>query len=218
MVIAMYELSSFTKPMYKVGEVSDLLGVTIQTLHNYDKQGVLKFERTDGGHRLVSKEELVRYLDSKGLLHNDLAIEKKDVVYARVSSNEQKTKGDLDRQALSILEGFQGKIKNPLVLKEVGSGLNDSRKQLLKLMDMVLHNEVNNIYVTYRDRLTRFGYHYLEKICEYKGVQINVLNNEREQDVNKALVEDVMALIASFSGKLYGMRSHKKNKEINNET
>lgn len=85
-------------------------------------------------------------------------------------------------------------------------------------MDMVLHNEVNNIYVTYRDRLTRFGYHYLEKICEYKGVQINVLNNEREQDVNKALVEDVMALIASFSGKLYGMRSHKKNKEINNET
>ena len=75
---------------------------------------------------------------------------------------------------------------------------------------MVLNNEVNGIYITYRDRLTRFGFHYLEKICSYKGVEIHILHNERKEDVNKALVEDVMALIASFSGKLYGMRSHKK--------
>ena len=194
--------------MYKVGEVADILGVTVQTLHNYDKQNILKFERTEGKHRLVRKEELIRYLDTKGLIHNDLLIEKKDVVYVRVSSNEQKTKGDLDRQAISVMEGFQGSIKNPLILKEVGSGLNDNRKQLLKLIDMIFNNEVSGVYITYRDRLTRFGFHYIEKICEYKGVQIHVLNNEREQDVNKALVEDVMALIASFSGKLYGMRSH----------
>ena len=195
--------------MYKVGEVKELLGVTLQTLHNYDKNGVLKFERTDGGHRLVTKEELLRYLSEKGLLLDDSGLEKFDVIYARVSSNEQKTKGDLDRQILSVLEGFRGRIKNPLILKEVGSGLNDNRKQLHKLIDMILENKVNNIYITYRDRLTRFGYHYIERICEHNGVAIQVLNNERDEDVNKALVEDVMALIASFSGKLYGMRSHK---------
>lgn len=206
----MYKLSEFVKPMYKAGEVKNILGVTLQTLHNYDKNGVLKFERTNGGHRLVSKEELIRYLDSKGLIENDLKLEKKDIIYARVSSGEQKTKGDLDRQALAVLDGFNNQIKNPLVLKEVGSGLNDNRKQLHKLIDMVLNNEVNCIYITYRDRLTQFGYHYLEKICKYKGVEIHVLNNEREEDINKALVEDVMALIASFSGKLYGMRSYKK--------
>ena len=206
----MYNLSDFTKPMYRAGEVKDILGVTLQTLHNYDRDGIIKFNRTDGGHRIVSKEELVKYLDKKGLLVNDLTVEKKDVIYARVSSGEQKTKGDLDRQALAVIEGFSGQIKNPVVLKEVGSGLNDKRKLLLKLIDMVLNNEVNGIYITYRDRLTRFGFHYLEKICDSKGVEIHVLNNEREEDVNKALVEDVMALIASFSGKLYGMRSHKK--------
>ncbi len=208
----MYELSSLTKPVYRAGEVCRMLGIKYQTLHNYDAQGVLKFTRTEGGHRLVSREELARYLDSRGMLHDDLAAEKKDVIYARVSSNEQKTKGDLDRQAIAVMEGFQGRIRNPVVLKEVGSGLNDSRKLLTKLIDMVLGNEVNGIYVTYRDRLTRFGYHYLERICAHKGVEINVLNNEREQDTNKALVEDVMALIASFSGKLYGMRSHKDKK------
>ena len=208
-MINLYRLSDFTKPMYKVGEVKELLGVTLQTLHNYDKNGVLKFERTDGGHRLVTKEELLRYLSEKGLLLDDSGLEKFDVIYARVSSNEQKTKGDLDRQILSVLEGFRGRIKNPLILKEVGSGLNDNRKQLHKLIDMILENKVNNIYITYRDRLTRFGYHYIERICEHNGVAIQVLNNERDEDVNKALVEDVMALIASFSGKLYGMRSHK---------
>lgn len=208
-MINLYRLSDFTKPMYKVGEVKELLGVTLQTLHNYDKNGVLKFERTDGGHRLVTKEELLRYLSEKGLLLDDSGREKFDVIYARVSSNEQKTKGDLDRQVLSVLEGFGGRIKNPLILKEVGSGLNDNRKQLHKLIDMILENKVNNIYITYRDRLTRFGYHYIERICEHSGVAIQVLNNERDEDVNKALVEDVMALIASFSGKLYGMRSHK---------
>ena len=206
----MYKLSEFTKPMYKVGEVKELLGVTAQTLHNYDRDGIIKFERTNGGHRIVTKDELVRYLDQKGLLEDDLKIKKQDVVYARVSSGEQKTKGDLDRQALEILEGFTGTIKNPVIMKEVGSGLNDNRKQLHKLIDMVLNNEVNGIYITYRDRLTRFGFHYLEKICLYKGVEIHILHNEREGDANKALVEDVMALIASFSGKLYGMRSQKK--------
>lgn len=208
----MYKLSEFTKPMYRAGEVKDILGVTLQTLHNYDRDGVIKFDRTDGGHRIVSKEELIKYLDKKGLLLNDLDSEKKDVIYARVSSDEQRTKGDLDRQVLAILEGFNGQIKNPVILKEVGSGLNDKRKLLLKLIDMVLNNEVNSIYITYRDRLTRFGFHYLEKMCDSRGVKIHILNNERETDVNKALVEDVMSLIASFSGKLYGMRSHKKVK------
>jgi len=207
----MFNLSEFTKPMYKVGEVSEILGVTSQTLHNYDKNGVLKFERTNGGHRLVSREELIKYLDSKGLIVDDLVVEKKDVIYARVSSHEQKTRGDLDRQVTKILEGFQGQIKNPIVLKEVGSGLNDKRRQLLKLINMVLNDEVDAVYITYKDRLTRFGYNYLETVFLYKGVKINVLSIEAEgTDSAKEFANDIMSLIASFSGKLYGMRSHKK--------
>lgn len=110
-----------------------------------------------------TREELLRYLSEKGLLEDDSRLEKFDVIYARVSSNEQKSKGDLDRQVISVLEGFSGKIKNPLIFKEVGSGLNDNRKQLHKLIDMILENKVNNIYITYRDRLTRFGYYYIEQ-------------------------------------------------------
>ena len=78
---------------------------------------------------------------------------------------------------------------------------------------MVLDGKVNKVYVTYKDRLTRFGFHYLESVFLAKGVEIVVLNDvSQENDVQQELVEDMMSLIASFSGKLYGMRSH-KNKE-----
>lgn len=72
---------------------------------------------------------------------------------------------------------------------------------------------MNRVFITYRDRLTRFGYHYLESVFLAKGVEIIVLNDiSYEKDVQQELVEDMMSLIASFSGKLYGMRSHKNKK------
>lgn len=211
----MYKVSEFTKPVYKAGETAKIIGVTTHTLGDYEKSGVMKFFRSSGGHRLIEREELLRFLDSKGLLLDDTQAEKRDVIYARVSSHEQKVKGDLDRQVVHILE-TQGNLQNPLVLKEVGSGLNDKRKEIQKLIRMVLDGEVNKVYVTYRDRLTRFGYHYLECVFLSKGVEIVILNDSsQEKSVQQELVEDMMSLIASFSGKLYGLRSY-KNKEAKN--
>lgn len=209
----MYKISEFTKPIYKAGETAAILGVTTQTLHLYDKLGKLKFYRSDGGHRLIKREDLLQFLDKKGMLIDDTIQTKRDVIYARVSSQEQKAKGDLDRQVLYVLEHVHD-LQNPLVLKEVGSGLNDHRKQLLQLITMVLNDEVHTVYVTYRDRLTRFGYHYLETVFLAKGVDIVVLQDiSQEKSVELELTEDLMMLIASFSGKLYGLRSRKNKKK-----
>lgn len=104
-------------------------------------------------------------------------------------------------------------LKNPIILKEVGSGLNDKRRKIQELIGMVLDGKVNRVFVTYRDRLTRFGFHYLESMFAHQGVQIIVVRDkERKKSVNEELVEDMMSLIASFSGKLYGLRSGKNNK------
>ena len=146
--------------------------------------------------------------------------QKRDVIYARVSSHDQKKGGDLDRQAMFLIENAPNLI-NPLVLKEVGSGLNDKRPNLQKLLAMVCKNEVRNVYVTYKDRLTRFGFHYLESMFLAHNVNIIVVKDvNNEKSVQEELVEDMMSLIASFSGKLYGMRSKgnrsKKGKNKNN--
>ena len=99
-------------------------------------------------------------------------------------------------------------------MKEVGSGLNDRRRKLQELMVMVLDHKVSRVFVTYRDRLTRFGFHYLETIFNHEGVRIIVIRDAaHERSVQEELVEDMMALIASFSGKLYGLRSGKNRKK-----
>ena len=107
----------------------------------------------------------------------------------------------------------QNNLQSPLVLKEIGSGLNDKRTQLQKLIGMVMQDEVHSVFVTYKDRLTRFGFNYLETIFRMKGVEIVVLNNRADnKNVEQELVDDMMSLIASFSGKLYSLRSGENKK------
>lgn len=214
----LYQVSELNKNVYKVHEVAELLGVTTKTIRNYDKDGKLKTCRTEGNHRVILRTDLIDFLSNKGLIVDDTLMQKADVIYARVSSHDQKKGGDLDRQALFLIENAKD-IHNPIILKEVGSGLNDKRVQLQKLLAMVCNNEVRNVYVTYKDRLTRFGYHYLETIFLAHNVNIIVVKDkDADKTVQEELVEDMMSLIASFSGKLYGMRSGKnKSKEKTSE-
>ena len=208
----MYKRSEFTKRIYKTREVAKILQLHYQTVIQYDRLGKLKFHRNESDRRVMFREDLLDYLKEQELLIDDEKEEKRDVIYCRVSSHEQQAKGDLDRQVVKVLECAENfHLQNPLVLKEVGSGLNDNRKEIQRLIAMVLHGEVSRIFVTYKDRLTRFGYHYLESICKECGVEIHVVCDEViEKNAQEEMVEDMMALLASFSGKLYGMRSKTK--------
>jgi len=220
--VFMYQVSDFTKVTYKVHEVAEILGVTTKTIRNYDNEGKLKTFRTEGNHRVISRKDLIDFLKNKQLIVDNTESQKRDVIYARVSSHDQKKSGDLDRQAMFLVENASN-LHNPLILKEVGSGLNDKRVQLQKLLKMAANNEVRNVYITYKDRLTRFGFHYLETIFSAHHVNIIVVKDvNNEKTVQEELVEDMMSLIASFSGKLYAMRSKgnrsRKGKEkIKNE-
>lgn len=152
--------------------------------------------RTEGNRRVIMREDLIKYLDDKGLIYDDTNSKRHDVIYARVSSNEQKQSGDLDRQALYLVENAKD-IQNPIILKEVGSGLNDKRKQLQKLLDMISNHEVRNVYITYKDRLTRFGFNYLETMFNACGTSIIVLQDEsNEKTVHDEFVEDMISIIS----------------------
>lgn len=185
----MYKASEFTKEVYKPKDVMQLLGVTHKTLYNYDEQGKLKFQRSESGRRILFRQDLLNYLNEKGLLLDDTDLEKHDYIYARVSSNKQVLSGDLDRQVLFLIEQVSD-LQKPVILKEVGSGFNDKRPKLMKLMEDVMDGKVNNVYVTYKDRLTRFGYHYLEKIFHHYGVRIVVV---KDMERIKSIEQDSLA-------------------------
>lgn len=207
----MYKDSELTKSTYKLKEIASMLGVTTITLKNWESSGKIEFSRTPTNIRFLSRDQLINVLDKQGLYFNDTNFTKKDVIYARVSSHDQKTHGDLDRQ-IQFLINENSDLQNVLVLSEVGSGLNDKRKKLQQLIKMVMNDEVNRVFITYRDRLTRFGFHYLETVFNAKGVEIVVVKQSAEEtSVEQELMNDMMSLIASFSGKLYGMRSKTNN-------
>lgn len=217
----MIKISELTKEQYTVGEVAKLLDVHVKTVQVWDRTGALPFSRTHTNRRILPKDKIIELLDSRGLLYKDENANKRDVIYARVSSHEEMAKGDLDHQVMFLVNSIND-LRNPLILSEVGSGLNDRRKKLLQLIEMIFKKEVDRVFVTHRDRLTRFGFHYLETICKNQGVSIIVVKDiDKEKSIQEELTEDMMALIASFSGKLYGVESEEakalKQVETNNQ-
>lgn len=212
----MYTIKDLTKDIYQPKEVAKILNVHYSTLVRWDTDvtqsplGRVIFGRTKTNRRFITKATLIELLKASNMFKDEVDEDSRsDVIYARVSSHEQKTKGDLDRQ-VSFLVQNAGDLSSPIVLTEVGSGLNDNRKQLAKLIDLVMSGRVKRVFVTYKDRLTRFGYRYLEKSFNSQGVEIIAIQQqESKQSVDDELVSDMMSLIASFSGKLYGRRSRK---------
>lgn len=201
--------------LLNIAQAAKYLNVSIDTLRLWDKNGKLKPLKTPGGHRRYDKSILNNFIGY------DCTKEEKeqDIVcatYARVSSNEQKQKGDLDRQSQRLSEYC---AKHGLfvthIIKDVGSGLNDNRSGFIKLTDLIIQGKVNKLIIEHNDRLTRFQFKFIKKMFESYGCEVIVINgldvsNEEE------LAADMMSLLASFSGKFYGKQSaERRNKRIN---
>lgn len=197
----MIKQSELTKEQYTIGEVATFLNINVKTIQRWDREGIFKCERTHTNRRVINRDNLIEVLNDRGMLFNDTNNFKVDVIYARVPSNEQKAKGVLDRQVSFLVQSVKD-LKNPTILTEVGSGLDDKRKKFDQLLDMVLEDKVDRIFVISRDRLTRFGFHYLEKVCNYHNVKIIVVKDANEEEsIQKELTEDIMALAAYSSDK-----------------
>lgn len=173
------------------------MGVTYQTAHKWFKEG-----RIDGAYQLSTGTIVVPE-------ENEKSKRTKTIIYARVSSNEQR-QTNLVTQAERLVDFCMAKgwiIDD--VVKEVGSGLNDNRKQLVK---MLKDPTVKRIVVEHRDRLTRFGFHYLEILAEIEGFEIVVVNKTLDNDKND-LMSDFTAIITSFCARLYSKRRQKRKQE-----
>ena len=216
----MIRKSQLQKEHYRTKDIAGFLGVTTRTLQNWDREGKIHFRRNlVSNRRFLTKDDVISLLEEYDLLFDDTPQKKKDVIYARVFSHKQKKHGDLDRQ-IQFLIDQNNDLQNLLVLSEVGSGLNDKRKKLQELLQLVMEDKVHRVFITYKDRLTRFGFHYLETIFQAKGVEIVVMKQDIEKvSVEKELMNDLMSLITSFSGKLYDMysRHNKSHSDLKKE-
>jgi len=128
-------------------------------------------------------------------------------VYCRVSSHEQRAKGDLDRQvATATRHCARAGLGKPIVFTDVGSGLNATRPGLARLCKQVESGRVQTVVVSFKDRLTRFGFEYLRRYFGSHGASIVVARQPATRSMQDELVEDLIAIVTSFSGRVHGMR------------
>ncbi len=132
------------------------------------------------------------------------------VLYARVSGHGQLD--DLNRQPDRLQQWAKRERKGAetLLLSDIGSGLKAGRRHLQRLLKLVCEDKVAEVVITYEDRLTRFGQEYLETLFACFGVTLTVLDPGEDKTPEQELRDDLLALIASISSRLYGMRSPKQ--------
>ena len=192
-----------------------LLQVTNQTLINWEQRGLLTSIRTKGGQRRYRKADLIARISSDSTTANSSSVSPTDnstkrvkVAYCRVSSPSQRQ--DLERQ----IEFFRTSYPHHIIISDVGSGINFKRKGFNALLDQAIRGHIEEVVVTHRDRLCRFGFDFFERIVQqYSKGQIVVLD-KRETSPEKELLDDLLSIITVFSSRLYGLRSHKLKNQI----
>jgi putative resolvase len=131
------------------------------------------------------------------------------VLYGRVSGHGQKADLDIQLERLQTWAATQRRGQETLVLSDIGSGLKAGRRHLQRLLKLVCEDKVGEVAITSQDRLTRFGQEYLEFLFACFDVTLTVLEPGEEKTPEQELTQDLLALSASFAGRLYGMRSRK---------
>jgi predicted site-specific integrase-resolvase len=116
----------------------------------------------------------------------------------------------MDRQKLRLMEHANAKGYRYEVIEEIASGVNENRRQFNRLLDLNIAGQVERIVVEWKDRLARFGYTYIKKLCDAFKVEIEIINHRDEQKYEEEITEDIIAIMTSYSARIYGKRGGKK--------
>ena len=191
---------------YSIHEFSKILGVSAQTLRNWDNNGKLHpHHTTASGYRYYSEEQLNEVLHIKPK-NNRITIG-----YCRVSSPKQKD--DLERQIENVRTYLLAKGEPFEIISDIGSGINYKKKGLQELIKRISENQVEKVVILYKDRLLRFGFELVEYLAMLHHCEIEIIDNT-ERTEQQELVEDLVQMITVFSCKLQGKRANKAKRMI----
>jgi predicted site-specific integrase-resolvase len=183
--------------------LAERIGRSASTVRRWEAEGRLVAKRTASGQRYFNED------DVRVALNIDLPeVSRRRIVYCRVSSPGQKE--DLASQ-VAAMEQFclsRGTVVDEWVT-EVGGGMNLGRRKFLAVMDAIERGEVAELVLPHKDRLARFGFDYLEHVAERHGCVITVANAE-SLSPEREMVEDLLAIVRTFSCRLDGLRRYEK--------
>ena len=198
-----------TMKKMRVKQAADYLNVTPQSIRNWNNAGELPCEYNGAGQRIFSAETLDNYRRLRMGLPEPEPNAPVHVFYVRTSNKQDVS---LDNQQKKLEQEYGAPEK---VFTDTCSGLNDKRKGLTQLINYIKNSDDPVIvHVTNKDRLTRFGYAYLEELFSAYDASITVLDSDETKEPLEVLMQDFMSLLASFSGKFYSLRGWKQRKQF----
>jgi putative resolvase len=182
----------------KASEVLKILKICRQTLTNYVKSGKIKVIKLGNGYYDYDIESVYAFLN--------VTLERKNIIYARVSTYKQKV--DLSNQVLQLVDFCnKNKIKYDKVYQEIAPGIDFDRKEFSEIINNVINKKINNIYITHKDRLSRLSFLTLENMFKQFGTNIIVINDTIDDNsLDDDLYEELINIIHVFSTKMYSKR------------
>lgn len=204
-----------------IGHAATLIGVCTKTLRRWDAEGSFSSSfRTTGGHRRYDRIKVLSMTKRAMLKKTESKPEggKNAVIYGRVSSSKQKKRGDLDRQLENMRDYC---LEKGYMLQDefsdVGSGLNDRRTGLHKMLGAVANGICDVVVVHYQDRLARFGIRVIKRFLSSWGVRLEIVQpTVDDSSPHSELITDLTAILYSFMGRLYRSRRGKKKQQHEN--
>lgn len=189
--------------MVTVSKASEMLGISLNTLREYGDSGKLKETRTAGGHRRYLLSDIQKLQG----IEEPVSTLVRACCYCRVSSNDQKQHGDLERQKLRVLEhcSKQGYVVEH-ILVEVCSGMKAKRPKLDKLYELVSTHKIDVVVIEHKDRLARFMFDVFKAFFASHNVEIIFVEQDLPKTFENELVSDIMSLMTSFTATLHSRR------------
>jgi len=188
-------------------EAKQLLHISPVTLMTWKNNGKIQYKK-------LSDRKILYDIDSVNQNSCSEILNNKNVIYARVSSHKQKD--DLNNQIETIKNYLLNNgIRPDMIYSDIASGMNENRRHFNELLESVFKREIKTVYISFKDRLSRFGFNYFKSIFNYFGTNIIILDDKEETNktYQQELTEDLIAIIHTYSMKLYVNRK-KKLKEI----
>jgi putative resolvase len=183
----------------KAKEVKEILGITQNTINNYIKKGVIRYVKVNPYHYIYNDEDVLNL--AGGQTNN-----RYNVTYARVSLPKQKNDLISQKQRLYDFVLASG-LKLEKEFSDVKSGMNfKDRDGFNKLIEEVINNKIDTVFVENKDRLSRFGFELIEKLFHSFGTKIVVISNADNITYEQELTQDLISIIHHFSMKSYSNR------------
>ena len=191
---------------YSAKTVTQILGVTAQTLRNWDKEGKLKPAYTkSNGYRYYSEVDIMSYTKER-----DRKKEKKLIGYVKTSSLENEV--SLTRKKTVIETYLRSTNQEYEIIIDVGSGLDYNKPGLKTLIAKINKKEVDEIVICYKDNLVKYGFELIEYFAYLNNVKIKVLDINNKSSLVE-IKEDFLTVVKDVSRK-YQIKNNLKSRQL----